>query len=112
MLESSQRQHEEHTMTETRLTATAAQNITGVKINLEMVHVGDHVAENRTPWIKAMVIGIEEGVSEYTGKKITTLTVAWLKTEREGNMIARAGRPPQYSVNEYGVSDETGRSHV
>lgn len=92
-------------MTETRLTATAARNITGVKINTEMVHIGDHVAENRTAWIKAMVIGIEEKVSEYTGKTHTELTVVWLKDEREGNMIARAGRTRKYSVNEYGVSD-------
>lgn len=92
-------------MTETRLTTTAAQNIAGVKINLEMVHVGDHVAENRTPWIKAMVIGIEEIVSDLTGKTLTELTVVWLKTEREGNMIARAGRTRKYVVNSYGVSD-------
>lgn len=88
-----------------RLTDTAAQNITGVKINLETVHVGDRVAENRTPWIKAIVIGIEEKVSEFSGKPMTELTVAWLKDEREGNMIARAGRTRKYVVNEYGVSD-------
>lgn len=88
-----------------RLTETAAQNISGVKINLEMVHIGDHVAENTTPHIRAMVIGIEEKVSEFSGKTLTELTVVWLRDERQGNMIARAGRTRKYSVNEYGVSD-------
>lgn len=92
-------------MNEIRLTREAANNVTGVKINLETVHIGDHVAENRTPWIKAMVIGIEEKVSDLTGKTLTELTVVWLKTEREGNMIARAGRTRKYVVNSYGVSD-------
>lgn len=90
---------------ETILTRQENSYLAGVMINTEMVHIGDHVAENRTPWIKAMVIGIEEGVSEYTGKPVTTLTVVWLKTEREGNMIARAGKVRKYSVNSYGVSD-------
>lgn len=76
-----------------------------VKIGTETVGIGDNVGENRTPWIKAKVVGIEEGVSEFTGKPMTTLTVTWLKDERHGNMIARKGRTRQYTVNEYGVSD-------
>ena len=80
-------------------------NVTGVRIGTEMVHIGSNVAENTTPWIKAMVIGIEEGVSEFTGKPVTTLTVVWLADERHGNMIARRGRTRKYSVDSYGVSD-------
>lgn len=80
-------------------------NIAGVKIGTELVNIGDNVAENRTPWIKAMVIGIEEGVSETTGKAMTTLTVVWLADEREGNMIARRGRTRRYVVDSYGNSD-------
>lgn len=76
-----------------------------VQIGLDTVKIGDEVAENRTPWIRAMIIGIEHGVSEFTGKPVTTVTVVWLKDEREGNMIARKGRTRQYSVNSYGVSD-------
>lgn len=87
------------------LNRDANANIAGVKINLEMVHIGDFVAENLTPHIKAMVIGIEEKVSELTGKTVTELTVVWIKNERERNMIARAGRVRKYVVNSYGVSD-------
>lgn len=90
---------------ETILTRPENSDLAGVMINLEMVHIGDHVAENTTPHIRAMVIGIEKGVSQYTNKPITTLTVVWLRTERERNMIARAGKVRKYSVNEYGVSD-------
>lgn len=76
-----------------------------VQIGTEIVTIGSEVAENPTPWIRAMVIGIEEGVSEFTGKPKVTLTVVWLKDERHGNMIARKGRTRKYTVNEYGVSD-------
>lgn len=75
-------------------------NIDGVMINTESVHIGDEVAENRTPWIKAMVIGIED-----MGEGHTAVTVVWLRDERHHNMIARKGRMRRYSVNKYGVSD-------
>jgi len=88
-----------------KLTAAASQNVTGVRIGTEMVAVGDNVGENRTPWIQAMVIGIEEEVSEVTGKAMTKVTVVWLKDERHGNMIARRGRTRRYVVDSYGNSD-------
>lgn len=76
-----------------------------VKIGTEDVTIGSEVGENTSPWIRAMVIGIEESVSEYTDRPIVTLTVVWLKDERHGNNIARKGRTRKYVVNEYGVSD-------
>lgn len=80
-------------------------DIDGVQIGVETVHIGDLVGENTSPWIKAMVIGIEWDESVYTGKPVATVTVVWLTNERHGNMIARKGRTRQYSVNSYGVSD-------
>lgn len=80
-------------------------NTAGVRINLETVHIGDLVGENTSPWIKAMVIGIEANVSPYTHQPETTLTVVWMTDGRNGNMIARTGRTRQYSVNSHGVSD-------
>lgn len=80
-------------------------NITGVRIGTEMVHIGDNVGQTNCPWIKAMVIGIEEGVSEYTGKPMTTLTVTWLDNDRHGNCIARRCRTRQYVVDNHGNSD-------
>lgn len=68
-------------------------------IGVDTVEVGDLVAENNTPWIKAKVTAIE-----YDGHR-TYLTVEWLKDERHGNMIARKGAARQYGVNKYGVSD-------
>lgn len=76
-----------------------------VKIGLETVVVGDFVAENRTPWIRAIVTEIVADVNEFTGEAITKLTIEWLKSERCGNMIARAGATRRYTVNKYGVSD-------
>lgn len=74
-------------------------NTTGVKIGTEMVHIGDNVGENLSPWIKAMVIGIEEGDNGFT-----KLTVVWLVDDRHGNMIARKGRTRRYTVDSYGNS--------
>lgn len=88
-----------------KLTDTASQNVTGVKVNLDTVHVGDEVGPNHCPWIHAMVIGIEEGVSEYTDKPFTSLTVVWLADERHGNTIARKGRTRRYVVDSYGNSE-------
>lgn len=82
-----------------------ANTATAVQIGTEIVRIGDTVAENTSAWIKAEVVQIETGVSEYTGKAVTTVTVVWLKDERHGNTIARKGRTRQYSVNSYGVSD-------
>jgi hypothetical protein len=80
-------------------------DIAGVKIGVETVHIGDLVGENLSPWIKAMVIDIEHGVSKYTNEPIATLTVVWLADQRHGNHIARKGRTRKYAVNKYGVCD-------
>lgn len=80
-------------------------NTTGVRIGTEIVSIGDLVGENTAPWIKAMVIGIEEMVSEITGRKLTEVTVVWLKDERHHNLIARKGRTRTYIVDCYGTSD-------
>lgn len=80
-------------------------SIETVQIGTEIVRVGDKVGENPSPWIKAEVIALDAETSEFTGEPITRVTVRWLKDERHGNMIARAGRTRKYTVNKYGVSD-------
>jgi hypothetical protein len=85
----------------TALTEIASQDLNGVKIGTEVVNVGDSVAENTVPWIKAMVIGIEA----LPGGAATELTVVWLEDARHGNLVSRKGRTRKYVVNSHGVSN-------
>lgn len=68
------------------------------------IKIGDEVATNGTLF-RALVLEVQETVSEFTGEPITQIRAVWLENGRSGGEVARKGRTRSFVFDKYGMGD-------